>query len=53
MVLFGIQNQFLGIDPEDISTNHLYADGYGVTHWSVKSAINDPRNRNCISMEFW
>ena len=28
----------LGIDPQEISTNHLYA-GAGLTHWSVKAAI--------------
>jgi hypothetical protein len=39
----------LGIDPQDISTNHLYA-GAGLTHWSVKSAINDPRNNGTASV---
>ena len=28
----------LGIDPQEISTNHL-TNGYGVTHWSVKASI--------------
>ena len=37
------------IDPQDISTNHLYA-GAGLTHWSVKSAINDPRNSGTASV---
>ena len=33
----------LGIDPEEISTNHL-TDGYGVTHWSVKASIQGSGN---------
>ena len=39
----------LGIDPQEISTNHL-VEGYGVTHWSVKSVINDPRNSGMASV---
>ena len=33
----------LGIDPEEISTNHL-TNGYGVTHWSVKASIQGSGN---------
>ena len=33
----------LGIDPEEISSNHL-TDGYGVTHWSVKASIQGSGN---------
>ena len=39
----------LGIDPIEISTNHLTA-GYGVTHWSVKAAINDSNNEGTASV---